>query len=64
MDILSFIFLGFLLYIVVFLAVKHGINYSELGPLMKKKYNIEEKSTKLSNEDIEKILEKENNQQN
>lgn len=25
MDILSFIFLGFLLYIVVFLAVKHGI---------------------------------------
>ncbi|MER2037320.1 MAG: hypothetical protein ABS944_04180 [Solibacillus sp.] len=64
MDILSFIFLGFLLYIVVFLAVKHGINYSELGLLMKKKYNIEEKSTKLSNEDIEKILEKENNQQN
>lgn len=38
--------------------------YSELGLLMKKKYNIEEKSTKLSNEDIEKILEKENNQQN
>lgn len=64
MDILSFIFLGFLLYIVVFLAVKHGINYSELGLLMNKKYNIEEKSTKLSNEDIEKILEKENNQQN
>lgn len=63
MDILSFIFLGFLLYIVVFLAVKHGINYSELGILIKKKYKIEDETTKLSNADIEKELEKENNKQ-
>ena len=54
MDLLSFAFLGFLLYIVVFLAVKHGINYSELGILIKKKYKIEEDKPNLSNEGIEK----------
>lgn len=59
MDLLSFAFLGFLLYIVVFLAVKHGINYSELGILIKKKYKIEEEMPNLSNDDIEKELEKE-----
>ena len=63
MEILSFIFLAFFLYMVVFLAVKHGINYSELGLLIKQKYKIEEKTTKFSNEDIEKELEKENNNQ-
>ncbi|MEK4532154.1 hypothetical protein [Solibacillus sp. FSL K6-1554] len=51
MDLLSFAFLGFLLYIVVFLAVKHGINYSELGILIKKKYMIEEEKSNLSNEE-------------
>ncbi|MGE7981477.1 hypothetical protein [Solibacillus sp. NPDC093137] len=52
MDLLSFAFLGFLLYIVVFLAVKHGINYSELfGVLIKKKYMIEEEKSNLSNEE-------------
>lgn len=51
MDLLSFAFLGFLLYIVVFLAVKHGINYSELGVLIKKKYMIEEEKPNLSNEE-------------
>ncbi|MER2030140.1 MAG: hypothetical protein ABS903_13330 [Solibacillus sp.] len=60
MDLLSFAFLGFLLYIVVFLAVKHGINYSELGILIKNKYKIEEEKTKLSNEDIEKDINKQN----
>ncbi|MER2118939.1 MAG: hypothetical protein ABS935_01655 [Solibacillus sp.] len=60
MDLLSFAFLGFLLYIVVFLAVKHGINYSELGILIKNKYKIEEEKTKLSNEDIEKDTNKQN----
>lgn len=59
MDILSFIFLGFLLYIVVFLAVKHGINYSELGVLIKKNYKTEEETVRLSNTEIEK----ENNKQ-
>ncbi|MEK5185359.1 hypothetical protein [Solibacillus sp. FSL W7-1324] len=53
MDLLSFAFLGFLLYIVVFLAVKHGINYSELGILIKEKYKIEEEKSNISN-DIEK----------
>lgn len=51
MDKLSFAFLGFLLYIVIFLAVKHGINYSELGVLIKKKYMIEEEKSNLSNEE-------------
>jgi len=63
MELLSFAFLGFLLYIVVFLAVKHGINYSDLGILIKNKYKIEELKSDLSNEDIEKELEK-NNKQN
>ena len=53
MDLLSFAFLGFLLYIVVFLAVKHGINYSELGVLIKKKYMIEEEKSNLSNEEMD-----------
>lgn len=60
MDLLSFAFLGFLLYIVVFLAVKHGINYSELGILIKKKYKIEEEKTNLSNEGTEKDIKKQN----
>ncbi|MEK5080753.1 hypothetical protein MKX73_17660 [Solibacillus sp. FSL W7-1436] len=64
MELLSFAFLGFLLYIVVFLAVKHGINYSDLGILIKNKYKIEELKSDLSNEDIEKELEKNNNKQN
>lgn len=64
MDLLSFVFLGFLLYIVIFLAVKHGINYSELGILIKKKYKIEEEISNLRNEDIEKELEKDINKQN
>ncbi|WP_339171434.1 hypothetical protein MKY51_09695 [Solibacillus sp. FSL R5-0691] len=63
MDILSFAFLGFLLYIVVFLAVKHGINYSELGILIKEKYKIEEEKSNLNN-DIEKELEKESDKEN
>jgi len=64
MDLLSFAFLGFLLYIVVFLAVKHGINYSQLGILIKKKYKIEEEMPNLSNDDIEKELEKDIHKQN
>lgn len=64
MDLLSFAFFGFLLYIVIFLAVKHGINYSELGILIKKKYKIEEEISNLRNEDIEKELEKDINKQN
>ncbi|MFY0743091.1 hypothetical protein AB1K09_11200 [Solibacillus silvestris] len=64
MDLLSFAFLGFLLYIVVFFAVKHGINYSELGILIKKKYKIEEEMPNLSNDDIEKELDKDINKQN
>lgn len=64
MYLLSFAFLGFLLYIVVFLAVKHGINYSELGILIKKKYKIEEEMPNLSNDDIEKELEKDIHKQN
>jgi len=63
MDLLSFAFLGFLLYIVVFLAVKHGINYSELGILIKEKYKIEEEKSNISN-DIEKELEKESDKEN
>ena len=62
MDLFSFAFLGFLLYIVVFLAVKHGINYSELGILIKEKYKIEEEKSNISN-DIEKELEKASDKQ-
>lgn len=43
MDLLSFAFLGFLLYIVVFFAVKHGINYSELGILIKRNIKLKKK---------------------
>ena len=55
------IFLLFLLYIVIFLAVKHGINYSYIGQLAKNKFpdDIEAKNTEVvSDEEIERELEK------
>ena len=54
------IFLLFLLYIVIFLAVKHGINRSHIGQIFKNKYpnNIEDKNTKVSDEEIERELQK------
>lgn len=51
--------LGFILYIAIFYAIKHGINYSEIGRLIQKKYPDEEKTTPSSNEEIEKELETE-----
>ena len=54
------IFFLFLLYIVIFLAVKHGINYSYIGQLIKNKYpdDIEAKNTEVSDEEIERELQK------
>ncbi|MBD8036927.1 MULTISPECIES: hypothetical protein [Solibacillus] len=58
------IFFLFLLYIVIFLAVKHGINYSYIGQLAKNKFpdDIEAKNTEVvevvSDEEIESELEK------
>ena len=55
------IFFLFLLYIVIFLAVKHGINYSYIGQLAKNKFpdDIEAKNTEVvSDEEMQKQSDK------
>jgi hypothetical protein len=47
----------FILYIVIFAAVKDGIDRSEVGQLIIKKYGVKEEITPVSDEEIEKELE-------
>lgn len=59
MTIIFYLFLIFIVvYLAVYLAVKHGIDSSEIGTLIKSKYIIEEEAPKISDEEIEKELEK------
>lgn len=59
MTIIFYLFLIFIVvYLAVYLAVRDGIASSEIGKLIKSKYIIEEKTPKLSDEEIEKELEK------
>jgi len=57
MDILLWIVFFFILYIVVYAAVKDGIDRSEVGRLIKKKYGVKEEIDPVSDEEIEKELE-------
>ncbi|WP_274309769.1 hypothetical protein [Solibacillus daqui] len=50
---MGIIFWGIGLYVVIFLAVKHGINYSEVGLYLKNKQQIAE-PPEFSNEKIDK----------
>lgn len=54
------IFWILVLYIVIFLAVKHGINYSEVGLYFKNKQQ-PAKPPEVSNEEIEQEFEQQNN---
>ncbi|MBD7909663.1 hypothetical protein [Sporosarcina gallistercoris] len=49
----------YVLYIVIFSAVKDGIDKSEVGQLLKAQYGIQEKKISISDDEIEKILEDE-----
>lgn len=49
----------FVFYIVIFAAVKDGIDRSEVGQLILKKYGEQDKIVLVSNEEIEKELEEE-----
>lgn len=49
----------FILYIVIFAAVKDGIDRSEVGKLIIKKYGVKEKNVPVSDEEIERELEDE-----
>ncbi|MGN7477252.1 hypothetical protein ACTHOQ_05295 [Solibacillus silvestris] len=53
----TFFFL-FLLYIVIFLGVKHGINYSHIGQIAKNKFPDDIDSANLNDEEIEHKLPK------
>lgn len=46
-----------LLYLIIFSAVKNGIDQSETGQLIKKKYKVKEEKMIVSDEEIEKELE-------
>ncbi|MCH1627864.1 hypothetical protein [Fredinandcohnia quinoae] len=48
-----------ILYFVIFTAVKDGIDKSEVGQLIIKKYGIKDEIVLVSNDDIEKELEDE-----
>ncbi|GEN83783.1 hypothetical protein SLU01_20950 [Sporosarcina luteola] len=47
----------FILYIVIFAAVKDGIDRSEVGRLIIKKYAVKEEIVPVSDEEIERELE-------
>ncbi len=47
----------FILYVVIFSAVKDGIDKSEVGQLIKTQYSVQEKKVTISDEEIEKELE-------
>ncbi|WP_301108790.1 hypothetical protein [Sporosarcina sp.] len=49
----------FILYVVIFTAVKDGIDRSELGKLITKKYGGKEEVTPVSDDEVEKELEDE-----
>ena len=48
-----------LLYLIIYAAVKNGIDQSEVGQLIKMKYKTKEEKMIVSNEEIEKELERE-----
>ena len=53
---------GFLiLYVVIFAAVKDGIDKSEVGRLIRMKYGVKDKIDAVSDDEIEKELEDEFN---
>lgn len=47
----------FILYVVIFSAVKDGIDKSEVGQLIKNQYSVQEKKITISDDEIEKELE-------
>lgn len=47
----------FILYVVIFSAVKDGIDKSEVGQLIKTQVSVQEKKVTISDEEIEKELE-------
>lgn len=49
----------YVLYIVIFSAVRNGIDKSEAGQLLKAQYGIQEKKILVSDEEIENELEDE-----
>ena len=51
----------FVLYVVIFTAVKDGIDKSEVGQLLKTNYGVKDKIVPVSDEEIEKELEEEFN---
>ena len=50
-----------ILYVVIFAAVKDGIDKSEVGQLIKTKYGIKDEIVTVSDDEIEKELEDEFN---
>ena len=50
-----------ILYVVIFAAVKDGIDKSEVGQLIKTKYGIKDEIVTVSDDEIEKELEDELN---
>lgn len=48
-----------LLYLIIFSTVKKGIDQSETGQLIKKQYKVKEEKMVVSDEEIEKELERE-----
>ncbi|QUW20492.1 hypothetical protein JSQ81_11530 [Sporosarcina sp. Marseille-Q4063] len=51
----------FILYLVIFAAVKDGIDKSEVGQLIKSKYGVKDEIVPVSDDEIEKELEDEIN---
>ncbi|WP_438313024.1 hypothetical protein [Sporosarcina sp. FA9] len=49
----------FVLYVVIFTAVKDGINRSEIGKLIKTRYGVKDEIISVSDDEIEKELEDE-----
>ncbi|WP_186673742.1 hypothetical protein [Sporosarcina sp. BP05] len=50
-----------ILYVVIFVAVKDGIDKSEVGQLIKTKYGVKEEIVTVSDDEIEKEFEDEFN---
>ena len=58
MKILIFWVVSFImLYVVIYAAVKHAIDKSEVGQILIKKYGVKEEVIVISDEEIEKELE-------
>ena len=56
-SILLWIFGLFIMYLVIFLAVKDAIDKSKVGQIVIMKYGVKEEVVTISDEDIEKELE-------